>query len=196
MTDEMIRDQLVEMTNLPHIKEQLLLESGLSLGKAITVSIQSETVLTEAKNNPLEYRWHRANPQCRPPGRSQIVSEQPQIRPTQSPAQVMCLLWFYTTSHKTCCRNWPVGFQKIGCFEKVSFQNYLKKQEHAIQMTVLECVQDQSHLCCRKKLCAQLRYLLGPQEKVSIEEMLDAGSLISIFPDSIFFALIKIYITF
>ena len=49
VTDDMIRDQLVEKTNSSRIRERLLLETGLTLQKAVTLASQIETVLAEAK---------------------------------------------------------------------------------------------------------------------------------------------------
>lgn len=49
VTDDMIRDQLVEKTNSTRIRERLLLENELTLQKAITLASQIETVLAEAQ---------------------------------------------------------------------------------------------------------------------------------------------------
>uniref|UniRef100_A0ACB8F3Y1 Uncharacterized protein n=1 Tax=Sphaerodactylus townsendi TaxID=933632 RepID=A0ACB8F3Y1_9SAUR len=47
LADEMIRDQLVEKMNIPRVRERLLLESELSLGKAMVIANQIEAVLSE-----------------------------------------------------------------------------------------------------------------------------------------------------
>ncbi|XP_061103089.1 uncharacterized protein LOC133131697 isoform X1 [Conger conger] len=49
VADDMIRDQLVEKTNSSRIRESLLLESELTLQKAITLASHIETVLADAQ---------------------------------------------------------------------------------------------------------------------------------------------------
>lgn len=48
-TDEMIRDQLIEHLNNPSIRERLLLEPDLTLDKALTIAIQVESAVHQAK---------------------------------------------------------------------------------------------------------------------------------------------------
>uniref|UniRef100_A0ACB8F3L8 Uncharacterized protein n=1 Tax=Sphaerodactylus townsendi TaxID=933632 RepID=A0ACB8F3L8_9SAUR len=47
LADEMIRDQLVEKTNIHRVRERLLLESELSLEKAMIIADQIEAVLSD-----------------------------------------------------------------------------------------------------------------------------------------------------
>uniref|UniRef100_A0ACB8FAS2 Uncharacterized protein n=1 Tax=Sphaerodactylus townsendi TaxID=933632 RepID=A0ACB8FAS2_9SAUR len=47
LADEMIRDQLEEKTNIPRVRERLLLESELSLGKAMIIANQIEAALSD-----------------------------------------------------------------------------------------------------------------------------------------------------
>lgn len=51
VADEMIENQLIEKTN---ITERLLLESELSLEKAVTIETQIETAVAEARIRSLE----------------------------------------------------------------------------------------------------------------------------------------------
>uniref|UniRef100_A0A673GPD4 Retrotransposon gag domain-containing protein n=1 Tax=Sinocyclocheilus rhinocerous TaxID=307959 RepID=A0A673GPD4_9TELE len=47
--NEMLRDQLIEKTSVPRIRERLLLESDLTLDKALEIARQIETASAEAK---------------------------------------------------------------------------------------------------------------------------------------------------
>ena len=49
LADEMIRDQLIEKTNSPRIRELLLLEMELALQKALTMAIQIESAIAGAQ---------------------------------------------------------------------------------------------------------------------------------------------------
>ncbi|XP_071835348.1 uncharacterized protein [Apostichopus japonicus] len=49
MNDEMIRDQIVEKTNLPRVRERLLMEKELTLVKAVNITRQIEDAIREAK---------------------------------------------------------------------------------------------------------------------------------------------------
>ncbi len=49
LADDMIRDQIVEKTCTSRIRERLLLETDLTLQKAITITGQIESAVAEAK---------------------------------------------------------------------------------------------------------------------------------------------------
>lgn len=47
--NEMLHDQLIEKTSMPHIHERLLLESDLALDKALGITRQNENAIAEYK---------------------------------------------------------------------------------------------------------------------------------------------------
>lgn len=49
LADDMIRDQLIEKTPSTRIRERVLLETDLTLQKAITIACQIEMAVAEAK---------------------------------------------------------------------------------------------------------------------------------------------------
>lgn len=109
LTDDMIRDQIVEKTCTPRIRERLLLETDLTLQKAITIAGQLESAVAEAKamertdtsvnmvhtgsRDGAKQRW-----QQRPASRKSTVSHQRASNETG--CKDMLPLWHYITFSK------------------------------------------------------------------------------------------------
>ena len=208
LADDMIRDQIIEKTTTPRIRERLLLETNLTLAKAINIASLIENALAEAKNmtGGTDTAVQAINTQSARGGkfrkfknkykpRDKRHTDEQSPRPPQT-AQGKTCYRCGSTAHLANDPKCPAasvqfrGCSKVGHFQKVcrSAASPASSTRNVREVTVVELdvlAVNTATTNPNKITCNVSLHTTGSQN-VQTNLVVDTGSAVSILPESIY----------
>ncbi|KAL7861715.1 hypothetical protein SRHO_G00131560 [Serrasalmus rhombeus] len=201
LADDMIRDQLVEKTCNSRIRERLLLETDLTLQKAITIAGQMESAATEAKamtcpGDVVVKAVHaRSYVSTKPRRSSQFEVTQKQTasnfhRTAQNKTCYRCGSLSHLANYPKCpakqvtCKKCT----KIGHFARVcrNSGNACNVQEVTVPDLTVLSVTTPFIVEQRKKLTCNVTLSDDHGQSIQVDLLVDTGSAVSILPEQIY----------
>ena len=192
-TDEMLRDQLIQYVTNAHIREKLLLESNLTLDKAITLATQIESAAEQAKcmvgDKPslqvqaVQKKSHRP--------RSQNKSSTPAPTTAATGKSSRTCFRCGSDSHLANAPSCPAAkatcktCHKKGHFARVcrSAPTHQVREVEVPEVTVL-CIQET--VCKSDKIKCNVKIQPTDSPSHAMDLVVDSASPVSILPSSVF----------
>nr|XP_055067975.1 uncharacterized protein K02A2.6-like [Misgurnus anguillicaudatus] len=195
-TDDMIRDQLIEHVASHRIRERLLLETDLTLTKAITIATQIEAAAEQAKsiagNQPLPVQTIQS--------RSKDTSGRRRRTPSRKPPNTSFGSGAVSSTSRTCFRcgsdkhlanaqHCPASqvkckkCQKIGHFARVC-RSSESRAVHEVALPEYTVLYMHDLAATNRIECPV--YIKASTATIEVALMVDTGSSVSILPKSIY----------
>lgn len=191
-TDEMIRDQLIEHVTDSSIRERLLLETDLTLDKAVTVATQVELAVTQAKmiSAPDSAAVQAVRPHqqvSRKTHRSHLCQIKPANATSASHNCFRCGSDKHLANFPQCpaAKATCKACHKVGHFARVCRSSKTGDvREVCLPKTTILYLRDSCHVT--KKLLCKVNVSTPASIAKEIELVVDTGSAVSILPHSIY----------
>ncbi|KAF7651808.1 hypothetical protein LDENG_00105190, partial [Lucifuga dentata] len=187
MEEEMIRDQLVEKTNSPCIRERLLLEVPLTLTKAMTIARQIETAVAEAKamcTGAVDSTVHTVQskgPQQHGKFKKGQCKLHPPTQATQGKTRYRCGSTQHTANFHGC----PAKEVSCNaCKKKGHFARVCKGSKRVTEVVVPELTILNVNTYDSGSIMCTVKVSVTGTDSQNIELMVDTGSAVSIRPES------------